>query len=230
MYIPKANQETRIPVMHDLIRAQSFASLITMGVSAGAPGLAATHLPMVLEVNENDTSLGTLKGHVARGNTQWRDFTPSIDALAIFAGPHHYISASWYPNAHETGAEVPTWNYAVVHAYGPLRAIEDPEWLLAHLQSLTDRHESGFPNAWDLAKAPDGFIAQQMRGIVGLEMPIRRLEGKWKASQNRNERDREAVMAGLSALDTPESQEMKRLVDERRPAKRQLELRAVDEK
>ena len=222
MYIPKANEETRIPVMHDFIRAQSFASLITMGVTSGASGLVATHLPMVLEVEPGSDSLGTLKAHVARGNTQWRDFTPSIDALAMFAGPHHYISASWYPDAHETGAEVPTWNYAVVHAYGPLRAIEDPNWLLAHLQSLTNQHESGFPNAWDLSDAPDGYIAQQMRGIVGLEMPIRRLEGKWKASQNRNERDREAVVQGLSTLNTPESLEMKRMVEERRPERREL--------
>ena len=220
MYIPKLNEEKRIPVIHDLIRAQSFASLITMAVTAGASGLVATHLPMMLEAGPGSGSLGTLKAHVARGNTQWRDFTPSIDALAIFAGPHHYISASWYPDAHETGAEVPTWNYAVVHAYGSLRAIEDPAWLLAHLQSLTDQHESGFPNAWDLSDARDGYLAQQMRGIVGLEMPIRRLEGKWKASQNRNERDREAVMQGLSSLNTPESLEMKRMVEERRPEKR----------
>jgi transcriptional regulator len=219
MYIPKANEETRVSVMHDLIRAQSFASLVTMGVSSGSSGLVATHLPMVLEI-DSGTGLGTLKAHVARGNTQWRDFTPSIDALAIFAGPHHYISASWYPNAHASGAEVPTWNYAVVHAYGPLKAIDDPGWLLAHLQSLTNEHESGFPDAWDLAKAPDGYIAQQMRGIVGLELPIRRLEGKWKASQNRNERDREAVMRGLLSLNTPDSLEMKQMLEERRPEKR----------
>lgn len=219
MYIPRANEESRVPVMHDLIRAQPFGSLVTMSVSGGAPGLVASHVPMVLEMDSN-SPLGTLKAHVARGNTQWRDFTSSIDALAIFAGPHHYISASWYPNAHQTGAEVPTWNYAVVHAYGPLRAIEDPAWLLAHLQGLTYQHEAGFPNAWDLADAPDGYIAQQMRGIVGLELPIRRLEGKWKASQNRNEVDREAVIQGLSMLNTPASLEMKRLVEERRPAAR----------
>lgn len=219
MYIPRANEENRVPVMHDLIRAQPFASLVTMSVSGGAPGLVASHLPMVLEIHD-DSALGTLKAHVARGNTQWRDLTSTIDALAIFAGPHHYISASWYPDAHQTGAEVPTWNYAVVHAYGPLRAIEDPGWLLAHLQSLTQQHEAGFPGAWDPTDAPDGYIAQQMRGIVGLELPIRRLEGKWKASQNRNEVDREAVIHGLSVLNTPASLQMKQLIEERRPDER----------
>lgn len=227
MYIPKTNEETRVSVMQELIRVQPFGSLITMGVSRGAAGLVASHLPMVLELDASqvagqgnigtDGALGTLKAHVARGNMQWRDFTSSIDALAIFAGPHHYISASWYPQAHETGAEVPTWNYAVVHAYGTLKAIEDPEWLRAHLQSLTAIHESGFPEAWDLDDAPAGYIAQQMRGIVGLELPIRRLEGKWKASQNRNERDRAAVVQGLTQMGTPETLVMAEMVEQRRP-------------
>jgi transcriptional regulator len=212
MYIPRHNAETRIPVMHDLIRAQSFGSLITMNGS----GLFASHIPMVLE--QDGSEFGILKCHVARANAQWRDFDPSVEALAIFAGHHHYISSSWYPlvsgiGAEKTGAEVPTWNYVVVHAYGPLRVIEDPQALLAHLTSLTDIHEAASANPWSVNDAPEGYIAQQMRGIVGLELPIRRLEGKWTVSQNRNERDREAVIKGLTELNTPESLAMKDLVD-----------------
>ncbi|HEX4037623.1 MAG TPA: FMN-binding negative transcriptional regulator [Acidobacteriaceae bacterium] len=209
MYIPQANRETRVPVMHELISAYPFGTLIT----AGNSGLIASHIPIVLE--QDGSELGTLRAHIARANPQWSDFTPSIDALAIFSGPHHYISASWYPGAKEDGAEVPTWNYVVVHAYGPLRVVESPEWLLAHLVSLVDIHEAGSANPWKVSDAPAEFIHQQMRGIVGLEMPIRRLEGKWKVSQNRNGRDRSAVSEGLADLGTPESLIMKKLVEGR---------------
>ena len=205
MYIPKANEEKRLDVMHNLMRSHSFATLVT----GNAAGLLASHLPMTLE--QDGSEFGTLKCHVARGNPQWRDLDGTIDALAIFAGDHHYISASWYPNAADTGAEVPTWNYVVVHAYGTLRVMDDEE-LLAHLESLTAKHESSFERGWKPSDAPDGYIASQMRAIVGLELPIRRIEGKWKVSQNRNERDRNAVLQGLTDLDTPESLRMKDLV------------------
>jgi transcriptional regulator len=207
MYIPKANRETRIPVMHDLIAAHPFGLLVTVGAS----GLMASHIPIVLK--QSGSEFGTLQAHIARANEQWSDLVPSIDALAIFAGPHHYISASWYPGAKEDGAVVPTWNYVVVHAHGPLRVIEDPEWLRAHLVRLADIHESGSVNPWKVSDAPPEFIREQMRGIVGLEMPIRRLEGKWKVSQNKNERDRNAVLEGLADLNTPESMAMRKLVD-----------------
>jgi len=207
MYIPKANRETRIPVMHDLIAAHPFGLLVTVGAS----GLMASHIPIVLK--QSGSEFGTLQAHIARANEQWSDLVPSIEALAIFAGPHHYISASWYPGAKEDGAVVPTWNYVVVHAHGPLRVIEDPEWLRAHLVRLADIHESGSVNPWKVSDAPPEFIREQMRGIVGLEMPIRRLEGKWKVSQNKNERDRNAVLEGLADLNTPESMAMRKLVD-----------------
>ena len=128
------------------------------------------------------------------------DGVSTVDALAIFAGPHHYISATWYPGTQEDGKEVPTWNYAVVHAYGPLRVVEDIDWLRGHLESLTDLHEARSPAPWKVTDAPEEFIRKMLNGIVGLELPVRRLEGKWKVSQNRNERDREAVMAGLESL------------------------------
>jgi transcriptional regulator len=207
MYIPKPNEEKRIPVLQDLILSQPFASLVTMTPS----GLFASHIPMVLE--QDGSEFGVLKAHVARANSQWRDLPSSIDALAIFAGHHHYISASWYPGTKEDGKEVPTWNYVVVHAYGPLKVIEDQDRLRAHLEKLTDTHEAGSTNPWKVSDAPEDFVRQQMRAIVGLEMPIRRLEGKWKVSQNRNERDREAVKEALAKLNTPESLAMRKLVE-----------------
>jgi len=207
MYIPRANEEKRVPVMHALMAAHPLAALVTLGSS----GLFASHIPMVLE--DDGSPFGVLKGHISRANTQWRDLTPTVDALAIFAGPHHYISASWYPGKEEDGKEVPTWNYAVVHAYGPLKLVEDADWLMAHLASLTDTHEAGSPVPWKVSDAPEEFIRSLLNGIIGLELPIQRLEGKWKVSQNRTERDRNAVVEGLTRLNTPESLVMKALVE-----------------
>jgi transcriptional regulator len=208
MYIPRANQEERIPVLHKLMEDQPFASLITMGSS----GLFASHIPMVLEQNG---AKGRLKGHISRANPQWRDYTPSVEALAIFSGPQHYITPSWYPEKQETGKVVPTWNYVVVHAYGHLKVIEDGEWLMAHLENLTRTHEAGFAIPWKVQDAPADYIASLAKGIVGLEMAIERLEGKWKVSQNRSEQDREGVARGLAELNTTESLAMKALVQER---------------
>lgn len=208
MYIPRANQEDRIPVLHKLMEDQPFASLITMG----SPGLFASHIPMVLEQNG---AMGRLKGHLSRANPQWRDYTPTVEALAIFSGPQHYITPSWYLEKQETGKVVPTWNYVVVHAYGYLRVIEDGEWLMAHLENLTKTHEAGFAVPWKVGDAPADYIASLAKGIVGLEMAIERLEGKWKVSQNRSEPDREGVARGLAELNTKESLAMKALVEDR---------------
>ncbi|HXC95341.1 MAG TPA: FMN-binding negative transcriptional regulator [Edaphobacter sp.] len=208
MYIPNANKEDRIPVLHKFMQDHPFASLITMNSS----GLFASHIPVVLE---ETGPLGQLKCHISRANTQWRDFTPTIQALAIFSGPQHYITPSWYPERQETAKVVPTWNYAVVHAYGHLKVVEDSEWLMAHLTSLTHQHEAASPTPWQIGDAPSDYIATQIRGIVGLEMTIERLEGKWKVSQNRPERDRIGVANGLADLNTTESLQMKNLVEKR---------------
>jgi transcriptional regulator len=208
MYIPRANQEDRIPVLHKLIEDQPFASLITMGSS----GLFASHIPMVLK---ESGAMGQLRGHISRANTQWRDYTPSVEALAIFSGPQHYITPNWYPEKQETGKVVPTWNYVVVHAYGYLKIIEDAEWLMAHLQTLTGIHEAESPIPWKICDAPADYIASQIRGIIGLEITIERLEGKWKVSQNRSEQDRSGVAKGLAELNTTESLAMKPLVEKR---------------
>jgi len=216
MYIPKHNEENRVDVMHELIVAHPLATLVTLGAS----GLFASHIPMVLEpmALENDGSkFGVLKGHISRANTQWKDFVPTVDALAIFAGPQHYISPNWYPGTKEHGKVVPTWNYVVVHAYGALRVIQDEAWLLKNVEKLTNIHEAQPPTPspvpWHVSDAPEDYIRSQLKGIVGLELPIRRLEGKWKVSQNRSQADREGVVKGLSRLNTPESLAMKALVE-----------------
>ena len=208
MYIPRANQEDRIDVLHKLMADQPFASLITVGSS----GLFASHIPMVLEQNG---AMGRLKGHISRANTQWRDYSPTVEALAIFSGPQHYITPSWYLEKQETGKVVPTWNYVVVHAYGYLKVIEDREWLMAHLEKLTGIHEAESPVPWKISDAPADYVASQIKGIVGLEMDIDRLEGKWKVSQNRSAEDRTGVAQGLGELNTTESRAMKALVEER---------------
>jgi transcriptional regulator len=197
--------------MHALIESQPFATLVTMSNS----GLFASHLPMVLAPGEG--IYGTLRGHLSRANNQWRDLSPSVEALAIFSGDHHYISPNWYPEKAEDGKVVPTWNYAVVHAYGPLKIIEDPAWLLSHLTSLTTQHEAPSTNPWHISDAPADYIASQIKGIVGIELPISRIEGKWKVSQNKSDRTRLAVEQGLEDLHTPEALAMRDLVRGKRP-------------
>jgi transcriptional regulator len=180
MYIPKHNEETSPEVVDRHIRAHPLATLITMGTS----GLFATHLPMVL--HREDPERAILRGHLSRANRQWQEFSAEIEALAIFAGPDHYITPNWYPAKAVTGKVVPTWNYATVHAYGPLCVIEDATWLLAHLNSLIDTHEASSPTPWKVSDAPVDYIEAVSKGIVGLELRIHRLEGKWKVSQNQN--------------------------------------------
>lgn len=194
--------------MHSLIASSPLGTLVTLGAS----GLFATHIPMVLE--DDGTQFGVLRGHISRANPQWQDFVPTVDALAIFAGHQHYITPNWYPETKEHGREVPTWNYVVVHAYGPLTVIQDEHWLLANVEKLSNIHEAGSPVPWKVSDAPEEYIKSQLRGIVGLEMPIQRLLGKWKLSQNKTERARNGVIEGLAELNTPESLAMKALVEE----------------
>jgi transcriptional regulator len=194
--------------MRELMVAHPLGTLVTLGAS----GLFASHIPMVLE--DDGSQFGVLQGHIARANTQWRDIVPTVDALAIFAGHQHYISPNWYPGTKEHGKEVPTWNYAVVHAYGPLKVVADERWLLTFLNKLTNIHEAGSPIPWKVSDAPEDFIKSLLNAIVGLELPIQRLEGKWKVSQNRTEEERKGVIEGLSKLNTPESLAMKALVEE----------------
>jgi transcriptional regulator len=190
MYNPAHFVEDRIPVLHELIRSHPLATLVTVT----AAGLVANHIPM--EIGPGDSAFGTLRGHVSRANPLWQT-AQTGDALAIFQGPQGYVTPAWYAAKAEHGRVVPTWNYAVVHAHGPLRAIDDPEWLRAFVERLTDAHEQGRPQPWHVSDAPEEFIQRQVQGIVGLELPITRLEGKWKMSQNRNAEDRAGVVQGL---------------------------------
>ncbi len=218
MYIPRFNEETRTPVLHELMRERPLASLITYGRS----GLFASHLPMVLEaegvLDDQAAPLGVLRCHVSRANVQWKDFDPAVEALAIFSGAEHYISPNWYEEKQTTGKVVPTWNYAVVHAYGHLKVVEDAEWLRAHVESLVRIHEAAVSEktgarAWEVSDAPAEYVASIIKGIVGFEMKITRLEGKWKVSQNQSESNRRGVVEGLDSLRTAESKAMARLVE-----------------
>jgi transcriptional regulator len=211
MYIPSANREDNPSELRRFMRESPLCAL----VSLSSRGLVATHLPVVL--HESDSAFGVLRCHVARGNSQWRDLDDKVEALAIFTGPHHFISASWYPGKKTHGREVPTWNYIAVHAYGHLRAIEDPDWILEHVRSLTDQQEAIAQAPWKVSDAPPEFIAKMTRAIVGLELQINHVEGRWKASQNRTEEDALAVMLELDRLGTPESAAMRDLIRERRP-------------
>ena len=191
MYVPRGFEETRVEVLHQLIRAYPLAALVALT----ADGLDANHIPFLID--PEPAPFGTLRGHVARANSLWRDCSPEVHALALFRGPDAYISPSWYATKQETGKVVPTWNYAVVHAHGPMRAIEDRSWLRTFVERLTNIHETGRSRPWTVTDAPPDFVDKQLGAIVGLEMPITRLVGKWKTSQNRPDRDRDGVIEGL---------------------------------
>ncbi len=192
MHIPPAFHDDDTHRVRDTIRATRLAQIIT----ATADGPLATPLPLLFDETEGDH--GTLYGHVSRANPQ-AHAAPIGDALALFMGPDAYVSPSWYPTKRETEKAVPTWNYIAVQAFGPLEVFDDPARLLALITRLTDRHEAGRPAPWSVSDAPPDFIQAQLRGIVGLRLPIRRLEGKRKLSQNRNAADRAGVAAGLAA-------------------------------
>jgi transcriptional regulator len=168
------------------------ATLVTQSGSE----FRATIIPMLFD--PDDGPHGTLRGHVAAGNPQWREIGDGTRALAIFDGPDAYISPAWYEEKRATGKVVPTWNYVTVQAQGTLTFQRDAEWLLAHVRRLVERHESGRPEPWSIDDAPDGYIESQVSAIVGLELRIDRLEAKRKLSQNRSDTDIEGTIAGLS--------------------------------
>jgi transcriptional regulator len=173
-----------------LMQAAPLATLIR-----GGETLAADVMP--LEVDRTDTGW-RLIGHVARANTLWRE-ADGQQVLALFQGPQAYVSPNWYPGKADHGKAVPTWNYTMVQAHGTLRAIEDPQWLLAFVTRLTERHEGGRAMPWHVADAPADYIASMLRAIVGIEIAVTRLEGKFKLSQNRPAEDRTGVVLGLEA-------------------------------
>jgi transcriptional regulator len=197
MYVPPAFRVDDLPAIHNAMREARSATLVT----ATEEGLIGTPLPMLLEASEGEC--GTLYAHVARANTQWK-LAPTGEAMAIFNGPEAYITPSWYATKQETHKVVPTWNYVAVHAYGPVEFFDDADRLLSVVTRLTDLHERTQAERWQVTDAPVDFIKSQLKGIVGLRMPITRLDGKRKMSQNRNTADRAGVIEGLSMSDRPE--------------------------
>ncbi len=194
MYTPAHFKEDRIDVLHTLIQHHPLGTLITMT----SDGLNANHIPFMVDASRG--AFGTLRGHVARANPMWKTFNAEVNALVVFQGPDAYISPSWYPSKKEHGKVVPTWNYAVVHAAGPLMIHDDTDWMRGFLNSITDHFESARNTAtapWKMSDAPEDYVATMMRAVVGIEIPLLSLEGKWKVSQNRPLADREGVALGL---------------------------------
>ena len=191
MYIPPAFRDDDLPALHATMREARLSNFVT----ATAEGLIASPLPLFLVPEEG--AYGTLYGHLARANQQWK-LPPIGDAMALFMGPDAYVTPNWYPSKQEHGKVVPTWNYVAVHAYGPVEFFDDADRLLEVVTRLTNLHEQPFAKPWSVTDAPETFIRAQLRGIVGLRLPIARLEGKRKMSQNRNAEDRAGVAAGLA--------------------------------
>lgn len=193
MYCAAHFAETRPEVLRELIGMHPLGTIVTMGPD----GLRADHVPCILEP---EGPHGILRAHVARANPLWRDSSTDMDVLVVFQGPNHYITPSWYATKRDTGKVVPTWNYMVVHAHGRLRVVDDAPWVHALVSRLTDRFESERAAPWKVSDAPEDFVGQQVRAIVGIEIPIARIEGKWKVSQNRGPADREGVAGGLRGV------------------------------
>jgi len=189
MYLPSHFAETRVAVLHEAILRAGIATLVT----AGAGGLEASHVPMLLDAEP--APFGTLLGHIARDNPQWRG--GAGEALAIFLGPDAYVSPSAYPTKKESGKVVPTWNYVAIHGQGPIEWFDDAERLRAIVTRLTQKHEGGRAAPWAVTDAPPDYVAMMLKAIVGFAIPLARLEGKWKMSQNRPPADRAGVVDAL---------------------------------
>jgi transcriptional regulator len=192
MYTPPAFRDEDRASLQATIHAARLANFVT----ATADGLLVTPLPLLIDESEGE--YGVIYGHLAKANPQWR-VPPVGEGVAIFMGPDAYVTPAWYATKQETGKVVPTWNYVAVHAHGPVEFFDEPNRLLDVVTRLTNHHESSRVEPWAVDDAPAEFIAAQLRGIVGLRMPITRLEGKRKMSQNRNAADRAGVAAGLAA-------------------------------
>lgn len=211
MYIPPAFREDRTETLHELIRRHPLGLLTTSGES----GLAATPLPFLVHADGDKN--GTLRAHMARANPHWRELQGGAECLVVFMGPQGYVTPSWYSTKRETQKVVPTWNYVCVQAWGRPRLVEDAAWLRRQIDDLTRAHEGARPEPWAVSDAPEEYIAAQMRAIVGIEIPIARIEGKWKLSQNRAEADRAGVVAGLNDPQDPDKNEaMAQLMAKRR--------------
>jgi transcriptional regulator len=206
MYVPKHFEEPDVKVLHALIRSHPLGAWVTQADG----GLVVNHIPFLVDSVRGDH--GTLIGHVARANPIWKSFSKEMASVVIFQGPQTYITPSWYPTKHAHGKAVPTWNYAVVHVHGLPRAIEDRDWLLRHVTELSDLHESESAVPWSVSDAPPDYINTMLKAIVGIELPISTVVGKWKTSQNRPLPDKLGTIAGLYERGDGNSQQMAALV------------------
>ena len=206
MYNPSHFQETRLDVLHGLIRQQPLSTLVTLT----AEGLVANHIPLYLRFD--GTGQGTLVGHVARANPIWKDFDAGVSALAIFQGPHKYITPRAYATKAEHGKVVPTWNYVTVHARGPLQVQQDPAWIRAQLMDLVTQQEAPAPKPWAVDDAPREYTDTMIRALVGISIPIVDLSGKWKVSQNQPAVNQASLLQALRAEGSADGDAMAGLV------------------
>jgi transcriptional regulator len=207
MYQPDLFRVDDVAQMHALMRGRPFAALI----SDAALGLYASHLPTVLK---DEGQFGLIECHLAQANPHCKELAQVEEALMIFQGPEGYITPNWYPSKAQHGKVVPTWNYAVVHAYGRPEVMDDANWLRCHVGELTAQQERGSARPWQVSDAPESYVDGMVRAIVGFRFAITRLEGKWKMSQNRTSHDREGVVAGLRARGASDDLEIANYVAE----------------
>lgn len=212
MYVPRSFAENESGALWDFMDAHPFATLIT---SAG--GLFATHLPLVLQRERGGS--GVLEGHVARANVHHKLASnpagTATDALVLFVGANAHVTPTWYPSKEEHGRTVPTWNYDTVHAYGTVQFLDDTSFLRRHLAELTARHEPVRGSSWTAEDAPADYMEQQLRAIVGVQIVIGRMEGKWKMSQNRDAADVDGVINGLRSTGVPMDAQVAQSVEEK---------------
>ncbi|MGH8177992.1 MAG: FMN-binding negative transcriptional regulator [Steroidobacter sp.] len=207
MYAPTHFEESRMDVLHDLIRRRPLGTLVAMTPE----GLDASHIPF--EIDSSPAPYGVLRCHVACANPLWRSLSTESEVLAIFQGAESYISPAWYPAKQEHGKVVPTWNYVAVHVHGKPTVIHDHVWLRTLVEALTNRREADRADPWKVSDAPAEYIDKMLAAIVGIEIPITRISGKWKLSQNRSAADRRGVVAGLTREAAGSGQGMAQLMD-----------------
>jgi len=212
MFLPDHFRVEDIAEMHALMRARPFAALI----STTQAGLYGTHLPTVLK---DEGTFGTIECHLSRANPHWKDLAEGGEAMMIFSGPDGYITPNWYATKAATGKAVPTWNYAIVHAYGRPAVMKEKDWLLRHVTELSDQQERSEAHPWKVSDAPASYVDVMLRGIIGFRFEITRLEGKWKMSQNRETQDCVRVVEGLKARAAGDDLEIAEAVSRRNTAR-----------
>lgn len=208
MYIPRHFEETRPQVLQSLMRQYPLATVVTRGEGE----LNANHIPLLFCTQPAPDPV--LQGHVARANPILNDLSGGQDGLMIFQGPNAYVSPSWYEEKTLTGKVVPTWNYLAVHVYGTISLHDDPDWLRQHLERLTTEHESEFDAPWRIGDAPSEYITSMLRGIVGIEVAIKRVVGNWKLSQNKAQTDQQTIVAGLREQSRPQDSALAQIMAE----------------